>query len=65
MSKKLRFAVLGKTSAKQRGQLYCCLKLAPNDTLQLSFCFKLARIVKKLKLVQETKRNCPVAENWR
>ena len=61
MSKKLRFAVSGKTSAKQRGQLYCCLKLAPNDTLQLSFCFKLARIVKKLKLVQETKRNCPVA----
>ena len=61
MSNELRFAVLGKTSAKQRGQLYCCFKLAPNDTLQLSFCFKLARIVKKLKFVLETERNYPVA----
>ena len=61
MSNELRFAVLGKTSAKQRGQLYCCFKLAPNDTLQLSLCFKLARIVKKLKFVLETERNYPVA----
>ena len=55
MSKKLRFSVLGKTSAN-----FCCLKLAPSHTLQLSFYFKLARIVKNLKLVQETVRNCPV-----
>ena len=61
MSNELRFAVLSKTSAKQRGQLYCCLKLAPNDTLQLSFCLKLARIVKKLKFLRETERNYPVA----
>ena len=61
MSNKLPFAVLGKTSAKERPQLYCCFKLAPNHTLQLLFCFKLARIVKKVKLVQETVSNCPVA----
>ena len=59
--KKVRFAVLGESSAKERAQLYCCLKLAPNHTWQLSFCFKLARIVKKVKLVQETVRNDPVA----
>ena len=59
--KKVRFAVLGESSAKERAQLYCCLKLAPNHTWQLSFCFKLARIVKKVKLVQETVRNGPVA----
>ena len=61
MSNELRFAVLGKTSAKERAELCCCLKLATNDTLQLSFCFKLARIVRKPKLVQQTVRNCPVA----
>ena len=59
--KKLRFAVLGETSAKERAQLYCCLKLASNHTLQLWFCFKLARNVKKVKLVQENVRNGPVA----
>ena len=59
--KKLRFPVLGETSAKERAQLHCCLKLASNHTLQLWFCFKLARIVKKVKLVQETVRNGPVA----
>ena len=61
MSNELRLAVLGKTSVKERAQQYCCFKLAPNHTLQLSFCFKLARIVKNLRRVQETVRNCPFA----
>ena len=65
ISKELGFAVVDKTCGKQRVQLCCCSKLAPNHTPQLSFCFKLARIVKKLKLVPSTLRNCPVAQNWR
>ena len=60
ISKELGFAVLDTTSAKQRAQLCCCLKLAPNHTAQLSFCFKLAR-VKKLKIVQKNVRNGRVA----
>ena len=63
-SKELWFAVLDKTCAKQRAQLCWCLKLAPSHTEQLWFCFKLARIVKDLKLAQKTVRNCPVAWNW-
>ena len=61
--KELRFAVLDKTCAKQRPQLCCCLKLAPNHTAQLLFCFKLNGIVEKLRLVQKTVHNCPVAQN--
>ena len=64
ISKELRFAVLDKTSTKQRAQVCCCLKLAPYHTTQLSFCLKLARIVNNLKLVQKTVRNCPVAQIW-
>ena len=63
--KELRFAVLDKTCAKHRPQLCCCLKLAPNHTAQLLFCFKLNGIVEKLRLVQKTVHNCPVAQNWR
>ena len=65
ISKKLRFAVLDKTCAKQRALLGCCLKLAPNRTSELSFCLKIYRINKKLKLVQDTARNCAIAWNWR
>ena len=62
---KLCKAVLDKTCRKQRAQPCCCSKLAPNHTAQLSFCLKWATFVKKLKLVQNTVRNCPVARNWR
>ena len=65
ISKELRFAVLDTTSAKQPAPLGCCLILAPVATSQLSFCFKMARIFKKLKLVQVTARNWAVAWNWR
>ena len=47
----IRFAVLDKTFKKQSAQQCCCSKLAPNHTVQLSFCFKLARIIRKQKLV--------------
>ena len=47
----IRFAVLDKTCKKQRAQPYSCSKLASNHSAQLSFCFKLARIVWKVKLV--------------
>ena len=47
----IRFAVLDKTCKKQRAQPCCCSKLASNHSAQLSFCFKLARIVWKVKLV--------------
>ena len=63
-SKELRFAVLDKTCAKELAQLCCCLKLSPSHTVQLSFCFQFACIVKKIKLVQDTVRNWPVAWNW-
>ena len=61
----IRFAVLDKTCKKQRSQPYCCSKLASNHSGQLLFCFKLARIVRNVKLVWNTVRNCPVARNWR
>ena len=53
-----------KTSPKHRAQPCCCSKLAPSQTAQLSFCFKLARIVRKLKPVRNCMRNCPVNQNW-
>ena len=62
---KIRFAVLDKTFKKQRAQPCCCSKLASNHPAQLSFCFKEARIVRKVKLVWNTVRNCPVSGNWR
>ena len=65
ISKDFRFVVLDTTSAKQRAQLCCFLKFVPNHTAQLSFCFKLSRIVKKLNIGQKTVRNYPVARNWR
>ena len=40
------------------------LKICPSQTAQLSFCFKLARIVRKLKPVRNCMRNCPVNQNW-
>ena len=39
-------------------QLFCCLKLAPNHTAQLSFCWKWATFVKKQQIVQNRARNC-------
>ena len=65
ISKEFRFADLDKNCAKQRAQLCRSLNLAPSHTAQLSSCFKLARTVKDLKLVQKTVRNCPVARNRR
>ena len=61
----IRFPVLDKTCKMQRAQPCCCSKLASNHSAQLSFCLKLVTFVKKLNLVQNTMRNCPVAENWR
>ena len=58
ISKELRFAVLDKTCAKQRAQLWCYLKLAPNHIVQLSFCLKWATIVKKQEIDQNRARNC-------
>ena len=62
---KLCKAVLDKTCNKQRAQPRCCSKLAPSHTTQLSFCFKLARIVTKVKLEKNTVRIFPVTQNWR
>ena len=61
----IQFAVLDKPCKKQSAQPCCCSKLARNHTAQLSFCFKLARIIRKQKLVKNTVRNWPVAKNWR
>ena len=64
ISKKLWFAVLDKTWKKQRAQPCCCSKLATSQTAQLSFCFRLGCIVRKLKPVRNSVRNCPVKQNW-
>ena len=64
ISKELAFADLDKTCAKQRARLSSCLKLALSHTAQLSFCLKVTCIVKDLNFVQNTVRNCAVAENW-
>ena len=61
----IRFAVLDKSCKMQRAQPCCCSKLASNHSAQLSFCLKLVTFGKKLNHVQNTLRNCPVAENWR
>ena len=61
---KLFKAVVDKTCKRQRARPCCCLKLAPNHTAQLSFCFKLARIVTKVKFEKNTMRIFPVARNW-
>ena len=46
-------------------QLSCCWKLASKNSAQLTFCLKLATLVKKLKRVQNIVCNCPVDWNWR
>ena len=61
---KLFKAVVDKTCKRQRARPCCCLKLAPNHTAQLSFCFKLARIVTKVKFEKNTMRIFPFARNW-
>ena len=50
---------------KGRAQLSCISKFAPNYTAQLLFSFKLARILRKLKLVRNSVRNSFLARNWR
>ena len=64
ISKKLRFAILDKTCKKRRAQRCWCSKLASSHTVQLSFRFKLARIVRKRTPVRNCARNCPVNQNW-
>ena len=64
ISKKLWFAVLDKTCKTQRAQPCCCSQLASGRTVQLSFCFKLARIVRKQKPVRNCVRNFPFNQNW-
>ena len=61
----IRYALLDKSCKMQRGQPCCLSKLASNHSAQLSFCLKLMTFGKKLNHVQNTLRNCPVAENWR
>ena len=65
MSNELWFADLDKTCAKQRARVCSCWKMVPNHTVQLFFCFNLVRIINDLRHVQETVRNCPIAQNWR
>ena len=48
-----------------RPQRSRCLKLALNHTTPLSFCFKLAHIVTKVKLEENTVHMFPVAQNCR
>ena len=50
---------------KYRAQLSYRSKLTSIKSAQLSFCLKLVTLVKKLNLVQNNLRNCPVAENLR
>ena len=59
------FCYKAKNCPKQRTQPSCCSKLASKHSAQMSFCLKLATFFKKVKLVQNTVRNCPVARNWR
>ena len=40
-------------------------KFASQSSAQLTFCLKLATFVNKLRLVQNTVRNCPVSSNRR
>ena len=44
-------------------QRSCWSKLAPNHTVLPSFCFKLAHIVTKKKLEENTVGDFPVARN--
>ena len=59
----IRFAVLDKSCKMQRAQPCCCSKLASNHSAQLSFCLKLVTFSKRQNHVQNTLRNCSVAEN--
>ena len=58
------FSEKAKTCPKHRAQLSCCLKLASKHSAQPPFCFKLGRIVRKLKPVRNSVHNCPVNQNW-
>ena len=53
------------TCPKDCAQLSCCWQLASKHSAQLSNCLNLASFDNKLKLVQNTVRNCPFAWNWR
>ena len=59
------FCWKAKTCPKHRAQQSCCWKLASKHSPQLLFCLKLVTFLKKLTLVQNLLRNCPVARNWR
>ena len=61
----IRYALLDNSCKMQRARPCCLSKLASNHSAQLSFCLKLMTFGKKLNHVQNTLRNCPVAENWR
>ena len=51
------FCYKAKTCPKNRAQLSCCSNLASKHSTQLSFCFKLARIVRKPKPVKKAAQN--------
>ena len=53
-----------KSCEKHRAQYSCCSKFASKHSSQPSFCFKLARIVRKPKPVKNAVHNFPVARNW-
>ena len=52
------------TCPKHRPQPCCCSKLASSQTVQQSFCLKLARIVKKVRPLRNCVRNCLVNQKW-
>ena len=57
------FCSKAKSCPKPLAQLFCCSKMAPKHSAQMSFRSRLATFVKKRKLVQNTVRNCRVAWN--
>ena len=59
------FSKKAKPCAKHCAQLSCCLKFGSKHYAQHSICLSLASFDNKLKLFQNTMRNCVVARNWR
>ena len=56
------FSEKAKTCPKHSAQLSCSLKLASKHTAQPPFCFKLARIVRKPRLVKKAVNNFRFAQ---
>ena len=54
-----------KACEKLRAQLSFGSKLASKHSAQVSFCLELASFVKKLRLLRNIVRKCPVAQNLR